>query len=78
MGGYPHPVTRTGKLKRCVQGRSGAATSAIITLSLLINDGEDELMTDVTSEIPLESCDESCDESAERRPTVVSRKMLAC
>lgn len=44
-----------------VRGRSGAATSVIILLVLLINDGEDRLialgwMTDVTSEGPLHVC----------------------
>lgn len=63
LKGYPAPVTHTstGKLKRYIRGRTGAATSVIIPLALLINDGEDELiamgwMNDVTSEIHLHGC----------------------
>lgn len=52
----------TQKLKRYGWGQTGAATSVLMTLSLLINNGEDELigldwMTDVTSEIPFDGCD---------------------
>lgn len=63
LKGYADPVTQmcTQKLKRYGWGRTGAATSVIMTLSLLINNSGDELigldwMTDVTSEIPLDGC----------------------